>query len=300
VKASLRILLEGVVDYAGLFPPAGLDMTTTTRRYAKYAEGPRSWALGRFIVPVSRLEEFNFSIADLSGGGLAGSWRVSALAGSDLSSDLEKIEACNRWHAERDARVRVVVDTIELKAATPELIEQAGNANPGTLRVFFEIPVDRDPTNLLSTISKTGKSAKVRTGGVTRGTFPAAGDITRFLDACLRAGVGFKATAGLHHPLRGLHPLTYEPDSANTVMHGFLNLLLCAAFMHDGMGPDEAGAVLSEEAAAAFKFDEEGVEWRGHRLANPAIAAARREFAMSFGSCSFEEPLEDLKTLRFL
>ena len=94
--------------------------------------------------------------------------------------------------------------------------------------------------------------------------------------------------------------LTYEPDTSNTLMHGFLNLLLCAAFMYDGMGPDEAGGVLTEETATAFCFDREGVEWRGHRLATPVIAAARSAFAFSFGSCSFDEPLEDLKRLGLL
>ena len=292
--------MEGVVDYAGLFPPAGLDMTTSARNYAKYAAGSWSWALGRFIVPVSRLEEFNFSVADFSGGGRAGVWKVSVLAGSDLTGDFEKIKAFNRWHAERDARIKVVIDTFEIKTATPELVDQAAKELPDSLRVFFEIPLDRDPVDLLSAISKAGRSAKVRSGGVTRETFPPVGDLTRFLDASLRAGVGFKATAGLHHPIRGMHPLTYEPDTPRTVMHGFLNLLLCAAFMHGGMGPDEASGVLSEEEAAAFSFDQEGVEWQGHRLAIPAIAAARSTFAFSFGSWSFEEPMEDLKRLGLL
>ena len=300
MKESLRVLLNGVVDYAGLFPPAGLDMTTSARNYAKYAAGPCSWALGRFIVPVSRLEEFNFSVADFSGGDGARPWKVSALAGSDLSGDLERIEAFNRWHAERDARLKVVIDTVEIKAATPELVDQAAKEPPDSIRVFFEMPIDRDPVGLLSAISMAGRSAKVRTGGVTRETFPPVGDLTRFLDASLRTGVMFKATAGLHHPIRGMHPLTYEPDTPKAVMHGFLNLLLCAAFMYDGMGPDEAGGVLAEEAATAFCFDREGVEWRGNRLAIPAIAAARSGFAFSFGSCSFEEPLEDLKRLGLL
>ncbi len=168
------------------------------------------------------------------------------------------------------------------------------------MRVFFEMPIDRDPVDLLSAISKAGRSAKVRTGGVTPETFPSAGDLTRFLDASLRTGVMFKATAGLHHAIRGMHPLTYEPGAPRAVMHGFLNLLLCAAFMYDGMGPDDAGAVLAEETAAAFCFDQEGVEWRGHRLTMPAITAARSKFAFSFGSCSFEEPLEDLRKLGLL
>jgi hypothetical protein len=236
----------------------------------------------------------------LAGGKLAGPWKVSVLAGSDLSGDFEKIKAFNRWHSERDARVKVVIDTVEIKAATPELVGQAAKEPPDSIRVFFEIPVDRDPADLLSAIAKAGRSAKVRTGGVTRETFPTVGDLTRFLAASLRAGVMFKATAGLHHPIRGMYPLTYEPDTSNTLMHGFLNLLLCAAFMYDGMGLEEGEVLLAEEDGAAFRFDESGVEWKGHRLAADGIAAARRGFAVSFGSCSFEEPLEDLQKLGLL
>jgi hypothetical protein len=84
------------------------------------------------------------------------------------------------------------------------------------------------------------------------------------------------------------------------MMHGFLNLFLCAAFMYDGMGREEAEALLAEGDGAAFRFDESGVEWKGRRVANDGIAAARRGFAVSFGSCSFEEPLGDLRKLGLL
>ena len=54
----LRILLRGLIDYAGLFPPASLDMADAVRNYAAYREGEHAWALGRFVVPAARLEEF--------------------------------------------------------------------------------------------------------------------------------------------------------------------------------------------------------------------------------------------------
>jgi hypothetical protein len=300
VRESLRVLLGGIVDYAGLFPPAGLDMATSTRNYAKYAEGEHSWALGRFIVPVSRLEEFNFSVADLPAGGGASPWRLSALTGSDLSADLERIRRFNRWQRERDARIRAVIDTVEIKAATPELVAQASREPTDSLRVFYEIPIDRDPKELVDAIARTRRSAKVRTGGVTREAFPAAGDITRFLDAALSAGISFKATAGLHHPIRGTRFLNYEKNAPTGMMHGFLNLFLCAAYMCAGMSRQEADPIMKEDDAAAFRFDDAGVLWRGHRLSGSDIAAARSTFAFSFGSCSFEEPLGDLKEIGLL
>jgi hypothetical protein len=300
VGESVKALLGEAIDYAGLFPPAGLDMAASARNFAKYAAGTASWALGRFIVPVSRLEEFNFAVADLAVQDGAPPWRLGALGGSDPSADLNRIKAFNRWHAERDARLKAVIDTVEMKAATPELVRQAAREVDGSLRVFFEIPIERDPAELLAAIAETRRAAKVRTGGVTRDAFPTAGELARFLDAALRAGVSFKATAGLHHPVRGSWPLTYERSEPRSMMHGFLNLFLCAALMYDGMGREEADALLAEEDGAAFRFDESGVEWKGYRVATEVIAAARRGFAVSFGSCSFEEPLGDLQKLGLL
>ena len=54
---ALRTLLAGLIDYAGLFPPASLDMAEAARNYEAYRAGPHSWALGRFIVPSARLNE---------------------------------------------------------------------------------------------------------------------------------------------------------------------------------------------------------------------------------------------------
>ena len=55
IAAGLRALLEGVFDYAGLFPPARLDMAETVRNYARYLDDEHAWMLGRFIVPTARL-----------------------------------------------------------------------------------------------------------------------------------------------------------------------------------------------------------------------------------------------------
>lgn len=297
---TVRALLGEAIDYAGLFPPAGLDMATSARNFAKYVAGPASWALGRFIVPVSRLEEFNFAVSDLPAKDGAPPWRLSALAGSDPGADLDRIRAFNRWHAERDARLRAVIDTFEIKAATPELVSQASRELDPSFRVFFEIPIERDPADLVVAVAKIQRSAKVRTGGVTRDAFPTAAELARFMGAAIREGVSFKATAGLHHPIRGSWPLTYEGNAPRAMMHGFLNLLLCAAFMYDGMEREEAERLLAEEDGKAFRFDGDGFEWEGNRLAADAIAAARERFVVSFGSCSFEEPVEDLRRLGLL
>jgi hypothetical protein len=297
---SLRVLLEDAIDYAGLFPPAKLDMSTSVRNFSGYMRSPLAWALGRFIVPVSRFEEFNFQIGDLRPGTPGELWLVSAISDSEFGADLDRIKAFNRWHGERDEALKFIIDSVEVKANSANSIFEIGKQSPGSLRVFFEMPVGRDCADLVWSISQAGGYAKVRTGGVTSEMIPPTDAVVEFISVCLRAGVRFKATAGLHHPIRGVQPLTYEPDSARGIMYGFLNLLLCAAFVYDGMPAREADEVLTEESVGAFAFDDSGVKWRDHRLPIETIKSARSEFVLSFGSCSFEEPIEDLRRFGLL
>ena len=100
----------------------------------------------------------------------------------------------------------------------------------------------------LAAVRRLGGRAKVRTGGVTRDAFPTTSDLIRFLRRCVRAGLPFKATAGLHHPLRAEYRLTYAPDSPAGVMFGFLNLFLATAFLRAGMEETEAARLLEERS----------------------------------------------------
>src|SRR2546428_4852429 len=125
---SLRVLLLGLIDAAGLFPPAALDMPTATRKYAEYRESEYRWALGRFVVPVARLDEFEKAAEGiLPNGGWEGneSWRLSALGGADLSSDLNRIAEFNQKRAGA-----AIIDAIEIKAARPADIEGAMRLMP--------------------------------------------------------------------------------------------------------------------------------------------------------------------------
>ena len=189
---------------------------------------------------------------------------------------------------------------VELKAETADAVEAALAGLPRHLAAFVELPLARDPGPALAVIARHGAGAKVRTGGVTEDAFPATDDLLRFLRAAVNAGVPFKATAGLHHPLRARYRLTYEPDSASGTMFGFLNLFLAAAFLRQGMNDADAGRLLEEGDPASIGFDRQGVSWRGHRLEAAALDEARRGGLGSFGSCSFEEPIGDLASLGLL
>ena len=137
-------------------------------------------------------------------------------------------------------------------------------------------------------------------GGETADKFPSPESVIEFIRLCAAANVPFKATAGLHHPLRSVHRLTYARESPSGMMHGFLNLFLAAAFVRSGMEAEFAVQLLEEQSAKAFHFDSNEVVWRGHRLSRDEIAAARQSFAISFGSCSFTEPVADLRALHLL
>ena len=239
---SLRTLLDGLIDYAGLFPPAALSMQDAVRNYARYREGEYAWALGRFVVPKERVKE------------VPPEFQLSVLG------------------------------VHEVKASS---VEELDGVVPGAF-------VELSDTALIPELKKRGLRAKIRTGGITADAFPTPEGVARFIRACRDAGVAFKATAGLHHPLRCIKPLTYEPNAPTGTMHGFVNVFLAAAFV------DDAEEVLADGDAASFSFDDGGASWRHRRIGTDDLAAMRANFAVSFGSCSFEEPIADLKELGWL
>ena len=142
--------------------------------------------------------------------------------------------------------------------------------------------------------------AKVRTGGLTPEAIPATAELAAFLCAAAARRMPFKATAGLHHPVRSLRSLTYAGDSPRAPMHGFLNVFCAAALAYHGMDKGHVTELLEETDAAALEFDDAGLNWKGHRLSAAQIHSARRKFLHSFGSCSFEEPIADLRELGLL
>ena len=150
---------------------------------------------------------------------------------------------------------------------------------------------------MIAAIARVGARAKIRTGGVTSNAFPAARDIVGFLVACHKAGVAFKATAGLHHPIRGSYRLTYDRNSERGTMYGFLNLFVAATLVSQGAPESTALAALEESDAAGFEIACDSIIWRGHPIEASTLRNVRSGFAISFGSCSFREPVDELAQL---
>jgi hypothetical protein len=116
---------------------------------------------------------------------------------------------------------------------------------------------------------------------------------------CIDARVPFKATAGLHHAVRGRYPLTYEPGAERALMHGYLNVFLAAAFCFKGAF-ETALSVLDEEDPSSFRFDEIGAWWRTSAVTSAELTMVRADVARSFGSCSFTEPVGEARQLQII
>jgi hypothetical protein len=139
--------------------------------------------------------------------------------------------------------------------------------------VYVELPLGDGIEEKVGLLAERGYRAKVRCGGE---RVPSAGELGRFLHACREARVPFKATAGLHHPL------------ARHGSHGFLNVL--AAF------------VFADEAAldGHVELEERALRWNGREAGPDELERARREGLVAIGSCSFSEPVDDLRELGVL
>ena len=310
---ALTVLTDRIVDYAGLFPPAGLPMPAVVANYAAYRESADSGMLARLIIPASRLAEFEQEAAGLLPTVEAvPPWRISGLLppvdapGDAFKFAVSGIEQFNERHRNcRDGHA--VVDVIEVSAPTSTHIQETAEKLPWYLKAFLEIPHDEDPADLIDGVASLNSLekgrrffAKIRTGGVTSDLIPSVPQVARFISACSEHLVGFKATAGLHHPLRGGFRLTYEPDAETATMHGFLNVFVAACFAFAGAEASRVESIVACTDPEEFIVESNGIGFAGMFVSARKIAAIRRQFALSFGSCSFEEPSAELKALPFM
>ncbi len=335
---TIQCLLDGIIDYAGLFPPARLDLKTAIERFAAYRSGPHAWMLARFVCPTARMAELQTVAGDLFTSTEHGPWRFSALGRSGKTANAfvtgleDDLAAIREFEAIDDGRV--VVDLIETRlpnavvesddaTAAADLIERTSHVmevHKGivgkNLRIFLEIPFGKDWRNTvahtLSAMAEHNRThaearrhdempdaatigAKIRTGGIEASMIPPIEQVAMFIDRCRVDNVPFKATAGLHHPLR------HHSAEVDAKMHGFLNVFVAAglARLHV-LDQTELAEILGEESRDGFRFDETGISWGEHTMSTEQIHPVRSHFACSFGSCSLEEPVDDLRQLDLL
>ena len=292
MRGAARAVLSGFIDYAGLFPPASQSMQDAVRSYAAYRFRPDGWALGRFVVPASRLPEWEEAIADLPTDSGRGAWPLSCLLGPNRADDLAAIAAFR----DRNADGTASLTAMEAKVETASDVQWLRSRVDSATELYLEVP--RDGTapvvSILEPIQQAGAYAKIRTGGVRADEIPPPGLILRFLEEVARRKVPFKATAGLHHPVRRVAPLTYAPGAPSALMFGYLNVVLAATVLWAGRPADEAERLLLAQNPATLTIGDASLCWEGLPVSVEEIARARREFMRSIGSCSFTEPVEEI------
>ena len=278
-------LLTGLIDYAGLYPPAGLDMQSVMRSYLSYARGQHAHALGRFLVDMNRLPE----LCQAAGDSMR-SLRLSVIASPEAVSE----------SLQRLLDDGFPIDAIEIKTNLLAEVERISKRIPTGLRAYFEVPAGFPNSELFRAISAAGARIKLRMGGLSAEAFPSAQVIANMLKALSSRRIPFKATAGLHHPIRSRRPLTNEPGSPVGTMHGFINLVCASALLHFGGETSDAKKVLDEENPGAWQVTPANVGWRSYSWSADQLRMVRQQSFISFGSCSFEEPLRDLEVLGWL
>jgi hypothetical protein len=230
--------------------------------------------VGPFLCPASRLPE------------LAAELRADdhLELGVIVDTGLDSVDAV-AMQAGRDSRLSLAMLEVPLPPLS-DLTAGAAEADrrcPGDVRLFVELPRTPGWEAALDGLAAAGRGAKLRTGGLEADRFPTDAELTAFVSACVERAVPFKCTAGLHHAVRHTDPVTGFRH------HGFLNILLatCAA-----VGGGDVQATVAEDRPEALAAAAEQVD--------AATAQIARRLFVSYGSCSIEEPVADLRQLGLL
>jgi hypothetical protein len=301
MPASLRAFLARSVDYAGMFPPCSVELEPALKNQAEYVRSPESWMLSAFVLPVAKFSDAKALVSQFD---KHHQLRVSALGAktenaadflTEVSNAAETIRSFQNQHVD-------LVSVVQLEMLAPVDVDLAKLKEAATLladlklQTFWETPAEsaEQTIGLLARAKQPAFGYKLRTGGVTADAFPSSVQITRALLASTKHHVPIKFTAGLHHPVRKFH------DEVKTEMHGFLNVLGAGVLSAEHHW-DEAQTIemLEDQHSSSFEFHDTVFAWRDWEATIDRIKA-RRKFVTSFGSCSFDEPREDLRALNIL
>lgn len=321
MNKSIVSFTEELIDYAGLFPPAKLSLSLAFSNFLEYRNGNYEQMLSKFICPVNLLPQLTIIIngenseskpifiSALSTGG-------NNISGFNINfeNDLniwKEFASGNTGIAEINSFEARLPEEIFRINKSKELTDQIGNisgkiineiSNP--VMIFLEGSLNENrienAESLIEAISNHNQSGlnsgfKLRTGGVEADSFPSSEHIAFCIRRCLDRKVPMKFTAGLHHPFR------HFDKEIGTMMHGFINVFASGiiAMRHDisDKGIEE---VLNDEDPGNFIFTDEYFSWKGWKISIGDIVIARKNLVLSFGSCSFDEPVGDLRSLNLL
>ena len=296
--ASLNALLTNSIDYAGMFPPCSLGLEPALKNHAQYVHSADSWMLGGFVLPI---EQFDAAKQLLSEFDPLHALRIAVLGPRTATADafldaLDDTDAAIRSFARYDVDL---ISINHLEMLLPPDVDLAvlkeAKAILGDLPVFWEAPPDRAQQTIALVAGHNSDEEvatfgyKLRTGGVTADAFPTSAQIANALVTPATHQLPIKFTAGLHHPIRQFR------DEVKTKMHGFLNVLGAAVLAAEHRwNADQAAIMLEDEEPNSFSFTDDFFAWREWKIDVERLRY-RRKFVRSFGSCSFDEPRDDLR-----
>jgi hypothetical protein len=293
---SVRAALGALIDYAGLFPPAQLSLAQAASEYRAARAGAHAWMLGRFILPAQLLTEAASTIEgplsvivepNVDALETVANARREGLKIEALEVPLAKTVSPHRERLSRDE----ILDAIG--ALEADICEQGLRDVPAFLEIPGSAPWRDAVGETLEAVARFGLNAKFRCGGVTEEAFPSVEELADVIAAAVAAHVPFKATAGLHHPVR------HRDAATGFMMHGFLNLI-AAASLAPQVDSETLESIVAEEEPGAFRFGDESFSWRHRSLNLDELTRTRAGAFVSYGSCSFSEPVDDLAALGIL
>lgn len=288
-----------LIDYAGLFPPASLSVEQAVGEYRRIRAQDHQWVVGRFLCRASQLTDLAGVATSTFRSGDA-PWEIGVIF--DLGPG-ESAALSNDFHAEMDPAMSITATEAKLDESTPHAVELLLDAMLSVapdvvpyIEVDRKEPIGEQVGFIASALRDRRRvgGAKIRCGGITPDLFPAPQEVAIFIAACADQRLPFKATAGLHAPIR------HFDDALGIERHGFVNILLAGALAEAGANIDTLEEVVADANPDSFSISVAFASWRDLEVPGSAIRRMRRTGFISYGSCDFDEPIEALEQLGFL
>jgi hypothetical protein len=309
-----QALCEGVIDYAGLFPPAALSMEEAFSRYLVHRQSGDGWMLARFVCPAGRLAELENLLADtaIANGtiGVAVLGRGGATLDEFVQATAEDAASIRAFLTRQEGRATADVFEVRLPEAggAAVAVEKAWRSltedGSTAMTPFFEVSLLGDWRPRLPAAAAAVRDAtrsagrghrlglKIRCGGLDAAAIPEPVAVAAAIATCRNTGVPLKATQGLHHPFR------HTDEKLGAVVHGFLNLFTAGVLAHAHDLPVTGlTEIVADTDPQSFVLEADRLAWRDLGASADEVAAARAGLLTSFGSCSFSEPRDDLQAL---
>jgi hypothetical protein len=302
ISPAITHLLAKSIDFAGVFAPANLSLSETLAMFNRYLHGRESWIVGSIVLPVNLLGDVT-SLLDGTPFRLTAIPRRAEEPELWLSRLEEDCEHLQRFLGDNP---QVAVQALEILLPSTSQANEIENLLEKLVplvdghRVFLELPMGDDSLfqgRLRATIGAlehhglANWGLKLRMGGPTPSAVPSVSLVADVIATVRDHRIPIKFTSGLHHPLR------HWDNDLGVATHGFINVLMAALFAYACRLPSKnIEAILSDERSKDFVFNGNVARWLDLPLRTELIEDLRRQ-VVSFGSCSLDEPLHDLRML---